>query len=165
MEVQLIYDENTKVVVHEKSAKASLKEYPSENKYPPFWRDFSSLCLKTEWEQHLGMYFFNNFKFLAARCKIVTAFKKYTLEYIAFGELHKLEGIMGSVVDRSGYKIDCIVTCENKYTHKFSSKKEFIFIGGSTVAKGSLIFIFCFLFNFRFKYLFDDPGSRCYHFY
>ena len=49
---ELTYDDNTVVIVEVESP--GLIEYPEENKYPPWWKDFSDLCKDKIWEKHLG---------------------------------------------------------------------------------------------------------------
>jgi len=60
----------------------------------------------------------------------------------------KLEGIIGEVGDRSGYKIMCFVTCDfQKSLPQFKMDREFIFVGGSTIKRGFIKYFVDLIFR------------------
>ena len=61
-------------------------------------------------------------------------------EYYAFNKTNKLNGIIGQVGDASGYKVHCFIECDPKYLAQFEEEREFIFVSGNTVKKGTFIF-------------------------
>jgi len=57
---------------------------------------------------------------------------------MSYQNLKNIDGILGEVCDASGYKVDCIIACEeNSFLNEFRKYREFVFIGGNTILKGN----------------------------
>ena len=78
---------------------------------------------------------------------ILSKFKSVSFDYVAFRQNQQIVGIMGQVGDFSGYGVDCIIACERKCLERFHVGNEFVFVGGSTLKKGTSIITFDLIFK------------------